>query len=221
MIPKNSRAFSEKGDTDLSQKNTIKQEFGAASGVRESVNQHKNRSRRDFLTLATGITGCCGAAAVAWPFIAQMRPDAASQAAQTLEVDISEIETGTSLIVAWRGKPVVIRNRTMQEIEAARAISLEMLKDKQARNANLELDQLAHDEARCAGEGRENWLIMVNLCTHLGCVPIGGGADNPGWFCPCHGSTYDTAGRVLTGPAGQNMAIPPYKFITDGRVKIG
>jgi len=178
-------------------------------------------TRRDFLTLATGITGCCGAAALTWPFIAQLRPDAANLATSTVEIDIASIETGTSLLVPWRGKPVVIRNRTQQEIDKARETPIEALKDRQARNANLAEDALASDDARCAGDGRENWLVMVNLCTHLGCVPMSGTADKLGWFCPCHGSAYDTAGRVLSGPAGQNMVIPPYQFITDTLIRIG
>jgi len=179
------------------------------------------KTRRDFLNLTTGIVGGCGLGVVVWPFVAQLQPDSATKAARTIEVDISTIETGTSLILAWRGRPVVIRNRTDREVELARASPLASLRDKNARNANLETDSMALDEARCAGKDRENWLIMVNLCTHLGCVPIGGTPDKPGWFCPCHGSTYDTAGRVLTGPAEQNMTIPPYHFITDRLVRIG
>jgi len=179
------------------------------------------KNRRDFLHLVTAIAGGCGAAALAWPFMAQLQPDAATQAASKIEIDLAAIETGTSFISLWRGQPIIIRNRTSQEIEQARARPIETLKDKQARNANLEADRLATDDARCAGPGRENWLIMVNLCTHLGCIPIIGTKSNPGWFCPCHGSTYDTAGRVLTGPAGQNMAIPPYQFITDSVIRIG
>jgi len=179
------------------------------------------QNRRDFLKTTTGIAGCCGAAVLVWPFIAQLQPDSATLAASQVEVDISAVEVGTSLIIPWRGRPVVIRNRSTQEIELARSSPLEELKDPHARNANLDDDTPALDEARCAGEGRENWLIMVNLCTHLGCVPLPGPADKPGWFCPCHGSSYDTAGRVLTGPAGQNMAIPPYQFITNSLVRIG
>jgi len=197
-----------KMDSSLNQKNATKQEMPQAT-------------RRDFLKVTTGIAGCCGAAALAWPFIAQLQPDSATLAASTVEVDISAVEAGTSLIIPWRGKPVVIRNRSVREIELARASPLEGLKDSRARNANLDDDARALDEARSAGKGRENWLIMVNLCTHLGCVPILGTPDKPGWFCPCHGSSYDTAGRVLTGPAGQNMAIPPYQFITDSLVRIG
>jgi len=183
--------------------------------------QMTEKTRRDFLGMATLITGGCGMGALAWPFIAQLRPDASRQATSTIDVDISTIETGSSLILPWRGQPIVIRNRTPQEIEQARATSIEALKDQQARNANLEAGSLATDAARCGGPGHENWLIMVNLCTHLGCVPIGGTKENPGWFCPCHGSTYDTAGRVLSGPAGQNMAIPPYQFISDNLIRIG
>jgi len=180
-----------------------------------------SKTRRDFLKTATVITGGCGAAALTWPFIAQLRPDSASQDEAQIDVELETIETGASLIVPWRGKPVVIRNRTIQEIEQARATPLEALKDPLARNANLDANHPALDEARCAGANLENWLIMVNLCTHLGCVPIGGTVENPGFFCPCHGSSYDTAGRVLTGPAGQNMAIPPYQFITNTLIRIG
>jgi len=178
-------------------------------------------SRRDFLKITSLMAGGCGAAALSWSFLAQLQPDEATLAASTVEVDISAVAPGASLIIPWRGKPVVIRNRSAQEIELARATPIESLKDTHARNANLAEDTPALDAARCAGQGRDNWLIMVNLCTHLGCVPILGTPDKPGWFCPCHGSSYDTAGRVLNGPAGQNMAIPPYQFLSDTLIRIG
>lgn len=179
------------------------------------------QTRRDFLYLATGMAGAVGMAAVAWPFIDQLRPDAAAQAAGAVEVDLSSIEEGMSVTVKWRGQPVVIRNRTTKEIEAARATPLDRLKDTQARNANLPDDTPATDLARSAGPGRENWLVLVNLCTHLGCVPQGQAGRYQGWFCPCHGSSYDTAGRVRNGPASRNMAVPPYEFVSETVIRIG
>ena len=178
-------------------------------------------TRRDFLYLTTAMAGVVGAAAVAWPFIDQMRPDATTLALSSIEVDISGVETGMSITVKWRGKPVFIRNRTEKEIEEAKAVPLDELKDQSARNANLSPDTPANDIDRSAGEGRENWLIMIGVCTHLGCVPLGESGDFGGWFCPCHGSQYDTAGRIRKGPAPENMYIPDFEFISDTRVKIG
>ena len=178
-------------------------------------------SRRDFLYIATGMAGVVGAAAVAWPFIDQMRPDASTLALSTVEVDISSLQPGMSLTVKWRGKPVFIRNRTPEEIEAAKAVKLEELKDPVARNANLPSDAQATDADRSAGEGKENWLVMVGVCTHLGCIPLGQQGEYGGWFCPCHGSVYDTAGRIRKGPAPENMAVPVFTFVSDTRVRIG
>jgi len=187
--------------------------------VREAM--CKQTTRRDFLFLATGVAGAAGIAGVAWPFIDQLRPDAATYAAGSIDVDVSSIEEGMSVTVKWRGQPVVIRNRTKKEMEESRITPLAMLKDRCARNANLADETEATDFARGAGEGRENWLIMVNICTHLGCVPLGQAGRYNGWFCPCHGSSYDTAGRVRNGPANRNLAIPPYRFISDTVVRIG
>ncbi len=190
----------------------------------ETVSEHVTTAeptRRDFLYLTTAMAGVVGAAAVAWPFIDQMRPDASTLALSTIEVDISGIEPGMSITVKWRGKPVFIRNRTEKEIEEASAVPLEDLKDQAARNANLAPDAPALDVDRSAGEGKENWLIMVGVCTHLGCVPLGQAGDYGGWFCPCHGSHYDTAGRIRKGPAPENMYVPTFEFISDTRVKIG
>ena len=178
-------------------------------------------TRRDFLYIATGMAGAVGAAAVAWPFIDQMRPDASTLALASVEVDVAQLEPGMSLTVKWRGKPVFIRNRTPEEIEAAKAVPLAELKDPVARNANLPSDAPATDVDRAAGEGKENWLIMVGVCTHLGCVPLGQSGEYNGWFCPCHGSHYDTAGRVRKGPAPENLAVPTFAFISDTRVRIG
>ncbi|WP_297323271.1 ubiquinol-cytochrome c reductase iron-sulfur subunit [uncultured Bartonella sp.] len=180
-----------------------------------------DKTRRDFLFLATGVAGALGVGSVAWPFIDQLRPDEQVLASASIEVDISGIEEGMSVTVKWRGQPVVIRNRTAKEIAEARSVGLEMLKDPDARNPNLEGKQAATDIARSAGKSRENWLIMINICTHLGCVPLGQQGAFGGWYCPCHGSAYDTAGRVRSGPANRNLDIPPYKFLSDTLLQIG
>ncbi|MCL6707002.1 ubiquinol-cytochrome c reductase iron-sulfur subunit [Pseudomonas sp. R2.Fl] len=178
-------------------------------------------TRRDFLYLTTGMAGAVGAVSVAWPFIDQMRPDASTLALASIEVDVSALEPGMSLTVKWRGKPVFIRNRTDKEVEEGKAVPLADLKDPVARNANVDAAAEATDLARSAGEGKENWIVMIGSCTHLGCVPLGQSGDFGGWFCPCHGSHYDTAGRIRKGPAPQNLAVPTYAFVSDSVIKIG
>nr|WP_286201868.1 ubiquinol-cytochrome c reductase iron-sulfur subunit [Ochrobactrum sp. SFR4] len=178
-------------------------------------------TRRDFLYIATGMAGVVGAAGLAWPFIDQMRPDASTLAAASIEVDVSSLAEGGSLTVKWRGKPVFIRNRTAKEIEDAKNTPMSALKDPLARNANLAADAPASDLERTAGEGKENWIVMIGVCTHLGCVPLGESGEFGGWFCPCHGSTYDTAGRIRSGPAPENMHIPEFAFISDTVIKVG
>ncbi|MFN7010469.1 MAG: ubiquinol-cytochrome c reductase iron-sulfur subunit [Allorhizobium sp.] len=178
-------------------------------------------TRRDFLYLTTGVAGAVGAAAVAWPFIDQMRPDASTLALGAIEVDVAALEPGMSLTVKWRGKPVFIRNRTDKEVEEAKAVALADLKDPVARNANADAAAEATDLARSAGEGKENWLVMIGVCTHLGCVPLGQAGDFGGWFCPCHGSHYDTAGRIRKGPAPENLPVPTFAFVSDTVIKIG
>lgn len=178
-------------------------------------------TRRDFLYLTTGMAGAVGAAAVAWPFIDQMRPDASTLALASIEVDVASLQPGMSLTVKWRGKPVFIRNRTDKEVEEANAVALADLKDPVARNANLPADATATDLDRSAGKEKENWIVMIGSCTHLGCVPLGQAGDFGGWFCPCHGSHYDTAGRIRKGPAPQNLAVPTFAFATDTVIKIG
>jgi ubiquinol-cytochrome c reductase iron-sulfur subunit len=184
---------------------------------------HPEPSRRDFLYIATGAVGAVGAALVAWPLIDQMNPDAAALALATVEVDISSIAVGQSVVVKWRGKPVVIRQRTPEEIEGAKKVALGDLIDPIARNDNLPADAPATDENRSAAavKGKEAWFVMVQICTHLGCVPLGQQGDYDGWFCPCHGSQYDAAGRVRHGPAPENMVIPVYSFESDTKIKIG
>ena len=178
-------------------------------------------SRRDFLYVATGMAGVAAAAAVAWPFIDQMRPDSSTLAASSIEVDVSSLTPGMSLTVKWRGKPVFIRNRTPEEIKAAQEVPLADLKDPVARNANIAVHDQAKDTNRTAGKGKENWLVMVGVCTHLGCVPLGQQGDFGGWFCPCHGSHYDTAGRIRKGPASENLHIPTFRFISDTTIQVG
>ncbi|MGV1823868.1 MULTISPECIES: ubiquinol-cytochrome c reductase iron-sulfur subunit [Rhizobium/Agrobacterium group] len=178
-------------------------------------------TRRDFLYLATGMAGAVGAAAVAWPFIDQMRPDASTLALASIEVDVSALQPGMSLTVKWRGKPVFIRNRTDKEVEEAKGVPIAQLKDPVARNANAGDDAQATDLARSAGQGKENWIVMIGSCTHLGCVPLGQAGEYGGWFCPCHGSVYDTAGRIRKGPAPENLHIPNYGFVSNTVIKIG
>jgi ubiquinol-cytochrome c reductase iron-sulfur subunit len=178
-------------------------------------------TRRDFLYLTTGMAGAVGAAAAAWPFIDQMRPDASTLALASIEVDVSALEPGMSLTVKWRGKPVFIRNRTPKEVEDANKVDVSELKDPLARNANVAADAPATGVDRSVGKGKENWLVMIGVCTHLGCVPLGEAGEFGGWFCPCHGSVYDTAGRIRSGPAPENMIIPVSSFISDTVIRIG
>lgn len=175
-------------------------------------------TRRDFLYIATGSVAAVGVAATLWPFIDQMNPDASVQALASIEVDISHIEVGQGITVMWRGKPVFIRHRTEAEIEEARAVPITDLPDPYARNESLPPDAPATDINRAP---REEWLMMVGVCTHLGCVPLGQQGEYDGWFCPCHGSHYDTAGRIRKGPAPRNLDIMVYEFVSDTLVRIG
>lgn len=177
-------------------------------------------TRRDFLVIATGAFAAVGVAATAWPFIDQMNPDAAALALSSIEVDVSSIEEGQSIIVTWQGKPVAVRYRTEAEMQQAQEVPLADLKDPLARNVNLDSGAPATDANR-AVPGKEQWLVMVQVCTHLGCIPLGQQGEYGGWFCPCHGSVYDTAGRIRRGPAPENMLIPPFAFIDDTTLRIG
>ncbi|NVJ92638.1 MAG: ubiquinol-cytochrome c reductase iron-sulfur subunit [Methylocystaceae bacterium] len=168
-------------------------------------------SRRDFLLLATSAVGVAGTAAAIWPFVDSMNPSADVLALSTTEVDISQIEEGQSVTVVWRGKPVFVRHRTAEEIELAEKDNTADLRDVQK------------DEDRVQ---KPEWLILIGICTHLGCIPLGQKPGDPrgdfgGWFCPCHGSHYDTSGRIRKGPAPRNLAVPPYEFLDDENVKIG
>ena len=179
-------------------------------------------TRRDFLYYATAGAGAVATGAAVWPMVNQMNPSADVQALSSIFVDISGVETGTQLTVKWRGKPVFIRRRTEDEIADARAVEVENLEiDQLAQNANLPDDAPATDANRALDENGE-WLVMIGVCTHLGCVPIGDGAgDFGGWFCPCHGSHYDTAGRIRRGPAPRNLDIPVAAFTDETTIKLG
>jgi ubiquinol-cytochrome c reductase iron-sulfur subunit len=194
-----------------------------------STAEHAETNRRDFLYIATGAVGAVGAALTVWPFINQMNPDASVLALASVEVDLAPVAEGQEITIKWRGNPVFIRHRLPAEIEAAKAVKMEELKDPIARNANVPDNDPATDVNRVVG-GKEQFLIMMGVCTHLGCVPIANegdftavveGAKHGGWFCPCHGSHYDTAGRIRKGPAPQNLPVPAYAYLSDTKIRIG
>ena len=177
-------------------------------------------TRRDFLYIATGAAGVVVTGTAVWPLIDQMNPDASVRALATIEVDVSGVEPGQQLTVEWRGKPVFIRRRTEEEVAAARAVDPRELPDALARNANLEEGAPASDENRAVGG--EEWLVMLGVCTHLGCVPLGDGAGEfGGWYCPCHGSHYDSSGRIRKGPAPENLPVPPVEFVSETTLRLG
>ena len=178
-------------------------------------------TRRDFLYYATAGTGAVVTGAAVWPLINQMNPSADVKALSSIRVDVSGVEPGTQLTVKWRGKPVFVRRRTPDEIEKARQQDNEELVDPVARNANLPPDAPATDSNRTLDD-KEEWLVMIGVCTHLGCVPLGNGAgDYGGWFCPCHGSHYDVAGRIRKGPAPRNLDVPVAAFVDENTIKLG
>ena len=170
--------------------------------------QEDKKDRRDFLFTASYTVGAVGIGATIWPFIDQMNTDESVKALATTEVDISQVEPGKSITVLWRGKPIFIKRRTPEEIQEAQSVNLEELPDPQK------------DEDRVK-DGKNEWLVMVGVCTHLGCVPLKDKGEFNGWFCPCHGSHYDISGRVRKGPAPKNMEIPKYKFVDNNTIKIG
>ena len=170
-------------------------------------------SKRDFLTLITGaaVVGIVGQ--IVWPFVMSMNPAADTLALSSIEIDLSPVAIGQAVTFVWRGKPIFVRNRTDDEIKTAEAVQPNQLIEPAA------------DKDRVKA-GHEKWLVVVGICTHLGCVPLGNKITDPrgdygGWFCPCHGSQYDVSGRVRKGPAPANLPVPPYAFITDTKIKIG
>jgi ubiquinol-cytochrome c reductase iron-sulfur subunit len=171
----------------------------------------EGETRRDFLLIATSAVGVVGAALAAWPFIDSMNPAADTLALASTGVDLAPVEVGQRITVVWRGKPVFIDHRLAQEIQAAEAVPLSELVDPQPDSARVQ---------------KPEWLVVVGVCTHLGCIPLGQKSGEPrgeygGWFCPCHGSHYDTSGRIRKGPAPLNLAVPPYEFSGDTIIKIG
>ena len=170
------------------------------------MSDKKKAKRRDFLFTASYAVGAVGVGAAVWPLIDQMNPDASVKALATTEADISLVEPGKSITVLWKGKPVFIKRRTQEEIAEAKSVNL---------------DELKHPEKDEDRAKNPEWLVMIGVCTHLGCVPLGGKGDYKGWFCPCHGSHYDTSGRIRKGPATDKLAVPPYKFLDDTTILIG
>ena len=171
----------------------------------------EKKGRRDFIVVATNTMMGVGAAAVAYPLINQMNPAADTLALASIEVDVSQIAEGQAITVKWRGKPVFIRHRTKDEIATAGDADLTQMRDPQSDADRVQKPEL---------------LVIQGICTHLGCVPLGQKigevkGDYNGWFCPCHGSHYDTSGRIRKGPAPTNLEVPPYAFISDNVIKIG
>ena len=170
------------------------------------MSDQKKTKRRDFIFTASYTLGAVGVVAAVWPLIDQMNPDASVKALSSTEVNVSEVQLGQSITVLWRSKPVFIKRRTEEEIAKARQVDLKELKDPEK------------DEDRAKNP---EWLVMVGICTHLGCVPLGNKGEYDGWFCPCHGSHYDTSGRIRKGPAPTNLEVPKYEFVDSNTIKIG
>jgi len=173
-----------------------------------TTNAPNKGTRRDFITLTASSMVVIGAACCAWPLVDSLNPSADILAISTIEVDLSHVEPGQTVTVKWQGKPVFITNRTKEKIDEARKVKLSELIDPET------------DEARVKA-GHDQWLVTIGICTHLGCIPLANQGEYDGWFCPCHGSQYDSSGRVRRGPAPLNLAIPPYEFISDTKIKIG
>ncbi len=171
-------------------------------------NSVKDESRRKLLTTTAYATAGVGAACAILPFIDSMNPSSDVAALASVEIDISNIKVGEEKKVMWRGKPVSVRRRSVEEISAAKEVDLAELRDPQEDSARVK-------------PGKDEWLVTIQICTHLGCVPIGGEGEYKGWFCPCHGSQYDTSARIRKGPAPKNLEIPPYEFLSETKIKIG
>ena len=197
----------------------------AATTAGTATGEAHDPSRRDFLTIMASGWALVGGGVALWPMLSQFAPDASTVAAGVpIEVDIAAIKEGQAITVSWRGKPIFIRHRTKAEIDAARAVPIGDLKDQAAENENKPSAD-ASDQNRVVA-GKDQWLVLIGICTHLGCIPGGQvmgekKGDFGGWFCPCHGSQYDTSGRIRRGPAPRNLEVPPYAFESDTKIKIG
>jgi ubiquinol-cytochrome c reductase iron-sulfur subunit len=178
------------------------------SKLKKDKQEPKKTSRRDFFVMSATTLASVGAACTVVPLIDSLNPDQSTLAVGSTEVDLSGIPEGNSIKVQWRGKPVFVTKRTAGEIKAARDVKLSELKDPQ-----LDSDRVK--------SGHEQWLVTIGICTHLGCIPLVNKGDFNGWFCPCHGSHYDTSGRVRKGPAPRNLDIPSYEFLDENTIRIG
>ena len=178
-------------------------------------------TRRDFLYYATGGTAAVATGAAVWPLVNQMNPSADVRALASIRVDIADVAEGSQLTVKWLGKPVFIKHRTQEEIDEARAVNVEELEiDQMSQNANKPGTDAADENRSLDEDGK--WLVMMGVCTHLGCVPLGNGAgEYHGWYCPCHGSHYDTSGRIRKGPAPENLPVPVAEFLDETTIKLG
>lgn len=190
----------------------------------QAAHAHYDESKRDFIFITAGAFGAVGAAVAAWPFINTLGPAADTLALSTTEVDLAPIKEGQAITVMWRGKPVFIRRRTAAEIEAARKVDADAAIFSGLRDKQKDDERVA--QSKFNGKVMPEWLVMVGVCTHLGCIPMGQKptdmrGDFSGWFCPCHGSHYDSAGRIRKGPAPHNLAVPAYSFMSETRIKIG
>ncbi|HEY1413219.1 MAG TPA: ubiquinol-cytochrome c reductase iron-sulfur subunit [Rhodopila sp.] len=170
-------------------------------------------TRRDLLQLITLSGAVIGAGAIAWPLIDSMNPSKDVLALSSVELDLTPVVEGQGITIVWQGKPIFVRHRTPTEIKEAQDVPLNQLIEPQADSARVK-------------PGHNQWIVLIGICTHLGCVPLGNKPTDPrgdwgGWFCPCHGSQYDTSGRVRHGPAPANLAIPPYAFESDSKIKVG
>jgi ubiquinol-cytochrome c reductase iron-sulfur subunit len=178
-------------------------------GIVTTASSADHPTRRDFLFVATGAVAAVGAAATVWPLVSQMNPDASTIAAGApIEVDLAPIAEGQDIKVFWRGKPIYISHRTKKQIDEARSVPVSSLPDP------------ATDQSRVK-DGHDQWLVVIGICTHLGCIPIAHEGNYDGFFCPCHGSQYDSSGRIRQGPAPLNLAVPPYAFVSDNKIQIG
>ena len=189
----------------------LKDEGKMAASKTKTAAPAEQKSRRDFIVVATYAMGAVGAGAFAWPLVDQMNPAADTLALASIEVDVSKIAEGQSITLKWRGKPVFIRHRTSAEIEEAKVADALDMRDPQADGERVQ---------------KPEYLVVLGVCTHLGCVPLGQKVgevrgEYDGWFCPCHGSHYDSSGRIRKGPAPTNLEVPPYAFLSDDVIKIG
>jgi ubiquinol-cytochrome c reductase iron-sulfur subunit len=205
--------ISQKHDDDHVMSTELIGDTMAKSDIKKikTLERPEDPGRRDFIVIATNAMAGLGAVAVAWPLIDQMNPAADTLALANIEVDVSKIAEGQSITVKWRGKPVFIRHRTKDEIARASATDMSDLRDPESDQVRTE---------------KPDYLVLVGVCTHLGCVPLGQKTgevrgDYDGWFCPCHGSHYDTSGRIRKGPAPTNLEVPPYTFLSDAVIRIG